>query len=62
MDYGEMLEALEDPGHESHAETREWLGEDFDPKALDAEQLKADVAALAKRWARKPVAKKPKPA
>jgi Plasmid pRiA4b ORF-3-like protein len=62
MGYGEMLEALEDPRHESHAETREWLGEDFDPKALDAEQLKADVAAPAKRRARKPVAKKPKPA
>ena len=48
--YGEMLEALEDPGHERHAETLEWLGEDFDPNAFDAERLKADVAALAKRW------------
>jgi hypothetical protein len=60
--YGEMLEALEDPGHESHAETLEWLGEEFDPHAFDAEQLKADVAALAKRWSRKPGAEKPRPA
>jgi hypothetical protein len=57
-----MLEALEDPGHERHAETLERLGEDFDPHAFDAEQLKADAAALAKRWARKPAARKPRPA
>jgi hypothetical protein len=29
--YGEMLEALEDPGQERHAETLEWLSEDFSP-------------------------------
>jgi hypothetical protein len=60
--YGEMLEALEDPGHERHAEALEWLGEDFDPNAFDAEPLKADVATLAKRWARKPSVRKPKSA
>jgi hypothetical protein len=59
--YGEMLEALEDPNHERYAETIECLGEDFDPNALDAQRLKADVASLAKRWARKPKAKKPPP-
>lgn len=56
--YGEMIEALEDPGHERHAEIREWLGDDFDPHAFDPEPLKAEVAALAKRWSRKPTAKK----
>ena len=35
--YGEMIEALEDPGRERHAETREWLGEDFDPNRLRPE-------------------------
>jgi hypothetical protein len=60
--YGEMLEALEDPGHERHAETLEWPGDDFDPHAFDAEHLNADVSALAKRCARKPAAKKPRPA
>ena len=55
---GEMLEALEDPGHEHHAEILEWLGEDFDPNAFDAEPLKADVAALAKRWTKRSSAKK----
>jgi hypothetical protein len=44
-----MLEAVEDPGHESHAETLEWLGEDFDPHAFDAEQLKADVRTVSFR-------------
>ncbi len=58
--YGEMLEALEDPGHERHAETLQGLGEDFDPLAFDAERLKADVAILAKHWSRKTTAKKPK--
>ena len=56
--YAEMLEALEDPKHERHAETRDWLGEDFDPHAFEPDLLKADVAALAKRWSRKPAAKK----
>ena len=60
--YDEMLEALADPDHERHAEIREWVGDDFDPHAFDAEPLKANVAALAKRWSRKPAAKKPRPA
>ena len=60
--YAEMLEAIGDKKHERHVEIREWLGEDFDPKIFDPEPLKADVAALAKRWTRKPVAKKPRPA
>jgi hypothetical protein len=60
--YAEMLEALADPDHERHAEIREWVGDDFDPHAFDAEPLRANVAALAKRWSRKPAAKKPRPA
>jgi hypothetical protein len=60
--YAEMLEALADPADERHAETREWLGKDFDPNAFDAEPRQAEVAALAKRWARKPAAKKPRSA
>jgi hypothetical protein len=59
--YAEILEALADPDHERHAEIREWVGDDFDPHAFDAEPLKANVAALAKRWSRKPAAKKPRP-
>lgn len=53
-----MLEAIGDKKHERHDEIREWLGEDFYPTAFDPEPLKADVAALAKRWSRKTAAKK----
>ena len=60
--YDEMLEALADPDHERHAEIREWVGDDFDPHAFDAEPLRDNVAALVKRWSRKPAAKKPRPA
>lgn len=60
--YEEMLEAIGDEKHERHAEIRDWLGEDFDPKAFDPEPLTAQVAALAKLWSRKPAAKKPRPA
>ena len=60
--YAEMLEALADPEHDRHAEIREWVGDDFDPHAFDAEPLRANVAALAKRWSRRPAAKKPRPA
>ena len=58
--YAEMLAALADPAHERHGEIREWVGDDFDPHAFDAEPLRANVAALAKRWSRKPAAKKPR--
>ena len=29
--YAELLEAINDPAHERHAEFREWVGDDFDP-------------------------------
>ena len=51
--YAELLEAIKDPGHERHAELTEWIGDDFDPKAEDAERLTAHVAALAASWSRK---------
>ena len=59
--YDEFLHALADPAHENHAEMKDWIGQDFDPTAVDVEALADDVAALAKAWARKPPAKR-KPA
>lgn len=50
--YWEFLEAIGDPAHESHAELSEWYGGDFDPGDPGIDQLAADVAALAKPWAR----------
>ena len=59
--YAEFLDAIADPAHENHAEMEEWVGEPFDPKAVDVETLADDVAALAKAWARKPPARRKQP-
>ena len=36
----------------------EWIGETFDPNAVDVEALSDKVAALAKAWNRKPTTKR----
>jgi len=59
--YAELIEDLDDPDHERRDEMS-WVGEDFHPNLLDADMLKADVAALAKRWSKKPASKKARPA
>ena len=56
--YAEMLEAIADPKHERHAELTEWIGNDFDPHADQAEWLTAEVDALARKWSRKPAGKR----
>ena len=37
--YDEFLDALADPAHENHAETAEWIGDRFDPKAVDVRRF-----------------------
>src|SRR5215813_11576552 len=37
--YAELLDAVKDPKHERHAELMEWIGDDFDPDADQAEWL-----------------------
>ncbi len=56
--YGEFLDALAEPAHENHAEMKDWIGEEFDPVAVNVEALADDVAALAKAWTRKPPTKR----
>lgn len=56
--YAELLEAIKDPAHERHAELTQWIGDDFDPDADDAEELAAQVEVLAKTWSRTPVKKR----
>lgn len=56
--YAEFLEAVGNPRHERHVELTEWIGEGFDPKAVDVEAHAEELAALAKRWTRKPPAKR----
>ena len=58
--YAELLEAIKDPKHERHAEFTEWIGDDYDPDAVDPEWLTAEVATLAKKWSRKTKAKHPR--
>ena len=53
--YAELLAAIDDPKHERHAEFNEWISDDFDPVVVDIEWLTEEVAALAKRWSRKPI-------
>jgi hypothetical protein len=56
--YEEGLAAVADPKHERHEELIDWWPEDFDPAIAPVEDLMAAVADLAKRWSRKPRAKK----
>ena len=60
--YAEFLEAIGDPKHARHAEFKEWFPDDFDPNIVDAGWLAQEVAVLAKRWSRKPAAKRPRSA
>jgi hypothetical protein len=56
--YEEFLTAHVDPKHERHAEFAEWIEPGtFDPNVADLDTLVRAVAALAKQWARKPLAK-----
>jgi hypothetical protein len=56
--YAELVEAIKDPKHARYAELTEWIGDHFDPDAVDPQWLAAEVEALAKRWSRKPAAKR----
>ena len=56
--YGELLEAIADPKHERHTEFKEWIADDFDPHVVDAKGLANEVAALARKWSRKPASKR----
>ena len=58
--YTEFLDAIGNPKHERHAEVKEWLADDFDPNLVDARWLAEEVTTLAKRWSRKPAARRPR--
>lgn len=52
--YEEFLAAIRDPGHERHAEFKEWHAAEFDPDVVDTVAIKRVFATLAKRWSRTP--------
>ena len=47
--YGDLLAAIDDPGHEQHEELLDWLGGEFDPGAFDLEAVNAILA----KWRKK---------
>ena len=44
----EMLDAIADPAHPNHAETREWAG-DYDPRVIDEPPIEYALAGIANR-------------
>jgi len=44
--YEDLLMALADPAHESHAESRAWAGPGYDPQWFDAEETDAALRSL----------------
>jgi hypothetical protein len=43
--YCELVEAIQDPKHEQHAELLEWIGDDFDPEEFDADKVSKELRA-----------------
>ncbi len=57
--YQEAREALADPSHERHEEIAEWWdADDLDPHDVNIPAIEAELTKLARRWTRKPRAKK----
>ncbi len=48
--YYNMLEALEDPKHPDHEDILDWVGEDFDPKDFDPEEVIFDDPKARERF------------
>jgi hypothetical protein len=57
--YHEFLDAIANPNHQEHAERVQWVGGHFDPSDVDAKTLAQAVHNLAKKWSRRPAARKP---
>ncbi len=47
--YANLLDILNHPDHEEHEETRDWLGDDFDPGVFDFAVHAARVALIGRR-------------
>jgi hypothetical protein len=44
--YESLLEAIADPSHPEHEEMLEWVGDDFDPEALDLDETNKTLRRL----------------
>lgn len=47
--YVDLLEILDDPRHEEHADVRDWLGGDFDPEFFDRKAHAQKVAGVVRK-------------
>lgn len=50
--YYNLLEVLGNPKHTDYAETKEWMGDEFDPNAFDLDAVNRSLAKL-RRWVEK---------
>ena len=57
-EYPYLLDKLQDPKHEEHEDTLEWVGGEFDPEAFDLEEVNDDLRYL-RRWLGKRKGKHP---
>jgi hypothetical protein len=55
--YVELLDAIDDPARERHADLHQWIPVQFNPSVADVKSLSEEVAVLAKRWSRRPSGK-----
>jgi len=44
--YEEFVEAMADPNHPEHADTKAWIGRDWDPAAFDIEHVNSWLAEI----------------
>lgn len=56
--YRELLDAITNPDHEEHAEQLQWVGGHLDPTDAELPRLAKAVETLARKWTRKPSAKR----
>ncbi len=46
LGYGDFLDAIQNPRHNRHEELLEWVGDEFDPEAIDLETVNKELAAV----------------
>jgi hypothetical protein len=44
--YADLLESIQNPKHEQHAELLEWVGGEFDPEAFDVDAVNKELKAV----------------
>ena len=45
----DLLDAISNPNHDQHKELRDWVGDDFDPKAFSVDDVNRKLASFHRR-------------